>query len=199
MNWLTGIEKDPGGHTSPCPVQKCQQACSRRCGSSSRLHPDGPHGTSLADTRWFWLLLLEKRVQTALVILTYWKETEGHVTVPWTFDLHIMESAGLTGMLRSKVVTINLHWSFRNLSKVSGYFFPLNVRHLPSVRRNVKTSVLLCIAVSSELTWRVLKAQLNVLPKPTAVVIHDRLGIPERLQKGVHLLRTQIVVFFTTI
>lgn len=50
-------------------------------------------------------------------------------------------------------------------------------------------------AVSNNLTWWVLKAQLNVLSEPTAVVIHDCLGVPEHLQQRVHLCKTRALVF----
>lgn len=74
--WLTGTASGPGGHTSPCPVQKCQQACSKRCGNSFHRRLGGPHGTFLVDTRWFWLLLLQDWVETVLVMTaryTKWK------------------------------------------------------------------------------------------------------------------------------
>lgn len=66
--------------------------------------------------------------------------------------------------------------------------FLFTVDHLPSVRHNAGFFV--SVAVSNKLTWRVLKAQLNVLSEPTAVVIHDSLGIPEHLQKRVHLFKS---------
>lgn len=56
--WLTCTARSPKGRTFPCPPVRSQPTCSRRCGSSVRLHPDAPHGIFPGDTRLFWHLWL---------------------------------------------------------------------------------------------------------------------------------------------